>query len=50
MISVSMVGGLIYVTSPPIASKLEGIRTLNKGVVIPFSLFFYLIKGKRVNL
>ena len=31
------------------ASKIEGIRTPNKEMVIPFSWFFYVSKGKTVN-
>jgi len=39
----------IDVTSPPIASEIMGIRTLNKEVVILFFVFF-LMKDKTVNL
>jgi hypothetical protein len=31
-----MVGGPISTIMPPDASKIEGIRALKKGVVIPF--------------
>jgi hypothetical protein len=31
----------IDVTSPPVASEIMGIRTLNRGVVIPFFSYFF---------
>jgi hypothetical protein len=37
----------ICVTSPLIASEIEGIRTPNRGLIIPFFVVIFLIKGKR---
>ena len=48
-IGVSMVGGPYASRRFPSPSKLRGIRTPNKGMVIPFSYFFFFVKGKRVN-
>jgi len=31
----------IDITSPPVASEIIGIRTLNRGVIIPFFVFLF---------
>jgi len=40
---------IIDITLSLIACEIIGIRTLNRGVIILFFIFLFLMKGKRVN-